>query len=162
MRFLLEKALLCGVYKEARGETIDELGVRIPLAHEGFWSDTDATAEYHLFELLEQIADRYSNWQRVTKKQDKYFVYFGYHITDRAMTWEECDLQYTATVMGAPVQANVYHSYSDLTGYLWTTVNVKNGDGHDVHREIGTAFNTGKKNWDDKRYLCMKFEIVEK
>lgn len=162
MRFLLEKALLCSVYKEASGESIDELGVEIPLAHEGFWSDTAATVQYHLFELLAQIANRYRDWQRNTKDKDKYFVYFGYHITDRAMAWNECEELYTAKTLGAPIDANVYHSYSDLTGYLWSTVYAKNDQGHDVHKEIATAFASAKKNWDDKRYLCMKFEIVKK
>lgn len=162
MRFLLEKALLCSVYKEAKGESFDELGVEIPLDRQGFWDDTEATMQYHLYELLEQIADRYRDWRRKTKDHDKYFVYFGYHITDRPMTWDECDELYTATVLGAPVDVSVYHSYSDLTGYLWTNVYVKNGEGHDVHKEIAKAFNQGRKNWDDKRYLCMKFEITKK
>ena len=162
MRFLLEKALLCNVYKEAKGESFDELGVEIPLDRQGFWDDTEATVQYHLYELLEQIADRYRDWRRKTKDQDKYFVYFGYHITDRPMTWDECDELYTATVLGAPVDVSVYHSYSDLTGYLWTNVYVKNGDGHDVHKEIAKAVNQDKQNWNDKRYLCMKFEVVKK
>jgi hypothetical protein len=158
MRFLLEQAKLVYVDKEYDGEHVGGTGVRIPLAVSSLWSDVQEYKEYYLFEILEDIANRYRNWLASTKNQQDYFVYFGYHISDVPMTWDEAQTHNLAKTLGVPYNAHIYHRYSDLTGYLWTTVDIKDNKGHDVYREITQQIN----EFDNDKYLCMRFEIIKK
>lgn len=156
MHFLLEKGKCCYTDREYRGETPYEVGVSF--TQPSLWGEEVVTR--YLFELLEDISDKFGMWRKVIgKEKDQYFVYFGYHVTNVPMTWDECEELHAARVMGAPEKAGIHHHYSDLTGYLWTTVNILDGEGHNLYVEITTA-TSGYTDAD--RYLCMKFEILKK
>lgn len=158
MRFLLEKAQLTYVDKEYDGEHVGGAGVRIPLAVSSLWSDVEEYKEYYLFEILEDIANRYRSWRISTKNQQDYFVYFGYHVSDVPMSWDEAQTHNLAKTLGVPYNASIYHRYSDLTGYLWTTIDIKDEQGHDVYKEIQNQIRENIK----ESYLCMRFEIIKK
>lgn len=158
MRFLLEQAKLVYVDKEYDGEHVGGTGVRIPLAVSSLWSDVEEYKEYYLFEILEDIAERYRNWRNSTKNQQDYFVYFGYHISSVPMSWDEAQTHNLAKTIGVPYDASIYHRYSDLTGYLWTTIHIKDQQGHDVYEEIQNQIDNTRKD----NYLCMRFEIIKK
>lgn len=158
MRFLLEKSQLTYVDKEYDGEHVGGVGVRIPLAVSSLWSDVEEYKEYYLFEILEDIANRYRSWKSSTKNQQDYFVYFGYHISDVPMSWDEAQTHNLAKTLGVPYNASIYHRYSDLTGYLWTTIDIKDEQGHDVYKEIQNQIRENTK----ESYLCMRFEVIKK
>ena len=70
---------------------------------------------------------------------------FVYHLTDKPLDFDGCTELYLQKVLGLP-HADVWHSYSDLTGYLYTNLHIKHhGDkftstGHDIYQEISTTF----------------------
>jgi hypothetical protein len=158
MRFLLENTKLTYVDKEYAGEHVGGYGVRIPLAVSSLWSDVQEYKEYYLFEILEDISNRYRGWKSSTKNQQDYFVYFGYHISDVPMSWDEAQTHNLAKTLGVPCNTRIYHSYSDLTGYLWTSINIKDEQGHDVYKEIQHRIQEN----DGDSYICMRFEIIKK
>lgn len=67
MRFLIEQAKLVYIDKEYEGERVGGTGVRIPLSVASLWDDKPEYKEYYLFELLEDIAERYRSWRNSTK-----------------------------------------------------------------------------------------------
>lgn len=158
MRFLLEKAKLVYTDKVYDGEHVGGMGVRIPLAVTSLWDDTPEYKEYYLFEILEDIANRYRTWRNSTKNQQDYFVYFGYHITSIPMSWDEAQSHNVAKTIGIPYDAHIYHRYSDLTGYLWTEVHIKDERGHNVYKEIMNQIH----DIESDKYICMRFEIMKK
>lgn len=161
MQFLLEKGKLGYIDKSYDGENPYEIGVTVETHVNGLWSDSPQTMDYYLFELLEQISERYRQWKNNTpeKEQSKYFVYMGYHVTNAPMSWDEAQNIQIAKTLGVPVDSQIYHSYSDLTGYLWTNVRIRDGEGHDVYDEISRQCHT---EFDEKKYLCLRFEITKK
>jgi hypothetical protein len=62
---------------------------------------------------------------------------------------EEADEQTLKQVMGF-LDADISHSYSDVTGYLWTDEHLKVG-GHNVLEEIWELCNNGR--WVDGKYV---------
>jgi hypothetical protein len=108
---------------------------------------------------LEEIQEGYQDWMKTVENPADYFVYLGYHVTNAPMTWDECQSIHIAKTLGIPVSANIYHRHSDLTGYLWTTIDIKDGNGHDVYREIKEV---SELYIADERYLTLRFEIRPK
>ncbi len=164
MKFLLEKGRLCCVEKDYEGEAPYEVGVSVTVdkSATAFWSDVEAknTEEFYIFELLKDISDKFNHFKRHHQKDmDDYFVYFGYHVTDKPMTWEEASVQYTDIAMGIPVESYISHRHSDLTGYLWTNIDITDAKGHDVYREIVDKIGD---YYSSPKYLSMLFEITKK
>lgn len=92
-------------------------------------------------------------------------ITFVYYITSEPKTLEECNEEITLTMLGFP-ESNWYHSYSDLTGYLWTTTNFNAtdtyGNEHDLDKEFRNKINEvmkhhrKKNNKDGKAYLTLE------
>jgi hypothetical protein len=106
-----------------------------------------------LLEVLNENVHLFSGHKQVT---------FVYYLTTEPKTLSECEETLVAITFGMP-QPKWYHSYSDLTGYLWTEYSLKadrkiNGktvdSGHDVIKQIeqviGNRYNT------DTYYLTLE------
>lgn len=71
-------------------------------------------------------------------------ITFVYYVTTEPKTLLECQENLVGITMGMP-KADWYHRYSDLTGYLWTTVEFEAKDdagrAHDINEELSTSIN---------------------
>ena len=76
--------------------------------------------------LAEHIEDDISNYGR--------YLSVSYYIANKKATEEELQKSYLSRIFGLG-NATVYCSYSDLTGYLWTTERINVG-GHDLLKEL--------------------------
>lgn len=167
MKFLLEGAEICYPSYNYKGESPFEIGVRLKLDPKtSLWSGVEPEyEEKYIFEILKEISDVFNRFKYENNRWEKdYAVYFGYHLTSEPMTWDEAQENYIATVLGAPVSTYIYHSYSDLTGYLWTNINIEDQSGHDVYAEIKSMVEEKPVDeWPRKKlYLTMLFEIKPK
>lgn len=128
-QILLEGMQLSYIDKVYDGENPFELGIELqgetvdPLTRE------PVNVKYFLFEVLERCVE-------LARHAGKKPVYFGYHITAEPMTWDQATTLNINKTMGLPISVTAYHAYSDLTGYLWTTVRAENKEGHDVYQAI--------------------------
>lgn len=100
------------------------------------------------FHILQDIL----NHKAFFRPTEDHFVYFGYHVTDAPMTWEECEEAHAAQLLGVPTYLHAYDCYSDLTGYLWTSYS--EGGGHNVLKEL--------ENIPAGKFMTLKFSITRK
>lgn len=98
------------------------------------------TGEVYLAEVVEKLA----GWRDI--------VTFQFHISSEPKTFYELEENLVKTVMGK-VDSHFYHSYSDLTGYLWTNEKLEIGE-HDVLSEIQSHMNQGTGS----KYIALRVE----
>ena len=116
------------------------------------WNWPETIASYSFWVLNEEILRRYNKF-RVGKNMEEYFVYLGYHVTSKPMTWDECTEANIAENLGLPCEHYGWDSYSDLTGYLWTNYDT-HGDGHNLYEELNQI--------EYGKYLTFRFEVTKK
>lgn len=109
--------------------------------------------ERSFFHIVQDIIMHHDRFFRTKKrKRDDYFIYFGFHVTSEPMTWEECEEQLVATSLGIPTGVDAWDCYSDLTGYLWTSI--EETGGHNVLNTLGQV--------EDNKFVSLKFSIDPK
>lgn len=115
------------------------------------WEKTPTWTYYPLVEILKDIRYQFNMyWRKPDVAKNITFVYW---LTKEPKTLEECQTELAKTSLGFPI-ADWYHSYSDLTGYLWTNFSIK-ASGHDVYQEI---YNTILRT---KKQLYLTLEIKQ-
>jgi hypothetical protein len=113
-------------------------------SYEGEYSATGVrTISGHVY-LAEVIQDLVG-WKGTIKT-------FQWHVSNKPFTFYELEEAVANSALGE-VQAQFYHRYSDLTGYLWTEEKVVVG-GHDVLKEIVEA----RREIDGPAYLSLRVE----
>lgn len=84
------------------------------------------TAAGHIY-LIEAI-ENFANYREV--------LTFQFHVASEPFSFHQLEQELVKTAMGE-VRSEFRHAYSDLTGYLWTTEELKVG-GHDLLEEINS------------------------
>ena len=90
------------------------------------WSIDTGAGEVYLCQVLEDLMD----WKNILTLQ--------WHMSTKPMGFYELEENLVKTAMGV-VRIDFYHSYSDLTGYLWTNEKIEIA-GHDVLGEIANTY----------------------
>lgn len=109
--------------------------------------------------LLESIKEHLPDFQG--HKQ----VTFVYYVTSEPKTLEECSSQLAAITLGMP-KVDWFHHYSDLTGYLYTSIDFKATDamgrGHDLEQELEESINKlSVYDWKKGQYTSRAYLTLE-
>lgn len=137
---------------ELRAEKADRLNPNVLLLEgelgsgEGEYSalsvKTD-TGLVYIAEVLEELV----SWKGT-------IMTFQFHVASEPLSFHALQEDWIKTVMGLTT-ASFTHSYSDLTGYLWTNESIKAG-GHDVLKEITDMMRPIE--YPNKRYIALRVE----
>lgn len=132
--FQINGAELIYDYIDLDGHSDNHVCIRFKSDNNIIVRDEDAQlTKLVLIDLLKEEQDRFSGKKNTT---------FGYFITNEPKTYQECSNELAGIVLGMP-QAEWYHHYSDLTGYLFTSTKLdaydSMGHRHDLLREFITA-----------------------
>jgi hypothetical protein len=112
--------------------------------YEGEYSALSVTSgPMHTY--LSEVIEKLMGWNNIAT--------FQWHIASEPKSFYELEEALVKTSMGE-VDASFYHSYSDLTGYLWTNEEIKVG-GHDLLGEIIQTMNSLPSG---PKYLAMRVE----
>lgn len=118
------------------------------------WSSKDNNYKQSFWHLIEDILEEHDKFFLRARSREDYFIYFGFHVTDEPMSWQECQMTRDMVSLGVPTSMSAWDEYSDLTGYLWTDYDVRTPDGHNPVRTL--------EDIPYGKYLSLKFSITPK
>ena len=115
------------------------------------WYDSCGPGEYYavavgdtyLAKAFQDLRYRYNAAKQVT---------LSWHVTDEPKSYQDLETNIVKAALGN-LKTMFSHAYSDLTGYLWTTEEIKL-QGHDLLAEISSACKGKPKAW-----VYIRFEV---